>query len=229
MRISYDPEADAAYIYLTDEPLAPGRDSIPCDPPEGMRAFVVLDWKDGKIAGLEVLDARALLHADLLAQARPLVTKAERLMGQFAVNHPGEIIHRGSDTFIAADAIPRLVDQAQHKGLKVLGLEGFLVDSENVYPALSRIADFSGDSPATSAARAQELLQGPWAEPPTAADQMHPKATGRYMLTVVLGELRNLACVTHQTRTIRRTSRGPGRASLPSYQDVKTGNLPQII
>ena len=70
MRISYDPEADAAYIHLTSETLTPGRDSIPCDTPEGTGAWVVMDWKDGKIAGLEVLDASALLHADLLAQAR---------------------------------------------------------------------------------------------------------------------------------------------------------------
>lgn len=70
MNISYDPEADAVYIRLTEEPLMPGRDSIPCDPPEGIHAFVVMDWKDGKIVGLEVLDASALLHADLLAQAQ---------------------------------------------------------------------------------------------------------------------------------------------------------------
>ena len=37
--------------------------------PNGTDAWVVLDWKDGKIVGLEVLDASALLHADLLAQA----------------------------------------------------------------------------------------------------------------------------------------------------------------
>jgi uncharacterized protein YuzE len=69
MRITYDPEADAAYIYLTDEALMAGRDSIPVDPPEGMQTFVVMDWKDGKIVGLEVLDATALLHPDLLAAA----------------------------------------------------------------------------------------------------------------------------------------------------------------
>jgi uncharacterized protein YuzE len=69
MRVTYDPEADAAYIYLTDEDLLPGRDSVPCDPPEGEQAFVVLDWREGKIVGLEVLDASARLHADLLAQA----------------------------------------------------------------------------------------------------------------------------------------------------------------
>lgn len=69
MRITYDPQVDAAYIYLTGEPLAPGRESIVCNPPEGIQAWVVMDWKDGKIAGLEVLDASSLLHADLLAQA----------------------------------------------------------------------------------------------------------------------------------------------------------------
>ena len=69
MRVTYDPEADAAYIYLTDQQLMPGRDSVPIDPPEGMKALVIVDWKHGKIVGLEVLDASALLHADLLAQA----------------------------------------------------------------------------------------------------------------------------------------------------------------
>jgi uncharacterized protein YuzE len=79
VRITYDPDADAAYIHLTDEPLAPGRHSIPCDPPDGMRAWVVMDWKDGKIAGLEVLDASALLHADLLAQAERPGNPSENL------------------------------------------------------------------------------------------------------------------------------------------------------
>jgi hypothetical protein len=35
-----------------------------------MQAIVVMDWKDGKIVGLEVLDASSLLHADLLGQAK---------------------------------------------------------------------------------------------------------------------------------------------------------------
>jgi uncharacterized protein YuzE len=69
MRVTYDPEADAAYIYLTEVELMPGRNSVPVDPPEGIQAMVVLDWKDGKIVGLEVLDAAALLHPDLLASA----------------------------------------------------------------------------------------------------------------------------------------------------------------
>jgi hypothetical protein len=38
-----------------------------------------MDWKDGKIAGLEVLDASALLHADLLAQAERPGNPSENL------------------------------------------------------------------------------------------------------------------------------------------------------
>ena len=71
MRISYDPEADAAYIYLTEEPLAPGRESVPCSPPGDPLGMVAMDWKDGMLVGLEVLDASKLLHRDLLAIARP--------------------------------------------------------------------------------------------------------------------------------------------------------------
>jgi uncharacterized protein YuzE len=71
MRVTYDPEADAAYVYLTDDELEPGRASVPCDLPDGSAGIVVMDWKDGTIVGLEVLDASKLLRADLLAQARP--------------------------------------------------------------------------------------------------------------------------------------------------------------
>ncbi len=47
----------------------PGRDSVPVDPPDGVHAMVVLDWKDGTTVGLEVLDASAVLHHDLFAEA----------------------------------------------------------------------------------------------------------------------------------------------------------------
>ena len=70
MRMTYDRSADAAYLYLTQKELTPGRDSVPLETPKTERgAIVVLDWKDGRIVGLEVLDASKLLHADLLAEA----------------------------------------------------------------------------------------------------------------------------------------------------------------
>jgi uncharacterized protein YuzE len=68
VRIEYDPQANAAYIYFTDADLTPGRDMVPLDTPPGVRAMVNMDWKDGRIVGLEVLGATALLHPDLLAQ-----------------------------------------------------------------------------------------------------------------------------------------------------------------
>jgi uncharacterized protein YuzE len=73
MRITYDRDADAAYIYLTDASLLPGRDSLSCDKPADVEhAWVVMDWREGRIVGLEVLDASKLLHPDLLAQAESL-------------------------------------------------------------------------------------------------------------------------------------------------------------
>ena len=68
MRISYDASVDAAYIYLTSENLRVGRDSVSCETPEGAGGVVMLDWQDGKIVGLEVLDASKHLHRDLLAR-----------------------------------------------------------------------------------------------------------------------------------------------------------------
>jgi uncharacterized protein YuzE len=69
MRVSYDPESDAAYISFTLETLSPSRDSMLCDTPSGEPDWIVLDWNDGKIVGLEVLDASSLLHPDLLEGA----------------------------------------------------------------------------------------------------------------------------------------------------------------
>ena len=70
MHVTYDPSVKAAYISLTDEPLPTGRDSMPLDQVLTEHGeMVVLDWKDGKIVGLEVLNATALLHDDLLGQA----------------------------------------------------------------------------------------------------------------------------------------------------------------
>jgi hypothetical protein len=45
---------------------------VVCDLPDGIGDLtVIMDWKDGKIVGIEVLTASSVLHADLLAQAQP--------------------------------------------------------------------------------------------------------------------------------------------------------------
>jgi hypothetical protein len=108
------------------------------------------------------------------------------LLADFTAAHPGDVIRRGGEIFLAAEAVTGLIDEAERHGVKVLGLEGFLVSDGQVYPALSRIANFSADPAQLSAARSRDLLSGPWASPPTPADQMHPEAAGRYMIAVVL-------------------------------------------
>ncbi|WP_300603436.1 DUF2283 domain-containing protein [Trebonia sp.] len=72
MRITYHPAADAVYIYLTGGPLAPGRTTIQAGTPNGISGFVALDWKDGRLVGIEILDASTRLHPDLLDEAEIL-------------------------------------------------------------------------------------------------------------------------------------------------------------
>ena len=72
MRITYDAAADAVYIYLTGDPLSPGRTTIQAGNPPAIDGFIALDWKDGRLVGIEVLDASSRLHPDLLEEAKIL-------------------------------------------------------------------------------------------------------------------------------------------------------------
>jgi Protein of unknown function (DUF2283) len=49
------PAADAVYIHLTGDPLAPGRTTIQASTPPGTEGFVALDWKDDRLVGIEIL------------------------------------------------------------------------------------------------------------------------------------------------------------------------------
>ena len=69
MRVTYDRRANAVYVHFTEDVLTPGRQSIPVETPEGVNTFVVVDWKDNQIVGLEILDASINLHQDFLDQA----------------------------------------------------------------------------------------------------------------------------------------------------------------
>lgn len=111
-----------------------------------------------------------------------------RVLDDFAAARPSDVIRRGGDTVVAVEAAQDLIDEAERRGVKVLGLDGFLVSEDAVYPALSRIADFSRCSATEAEDRARSLLTGEWASPPTAADQMHSEASGRYMVDIVLDD-----------------------------------------
>ncbi len=69
MHLTWDRTADAAYLSLTSAELPPGRDTVECPVPDGVGTTVNLDWRDGRLVGLEVLAASAVLPPDLLAGA----------------------------------------------------------------------------------------------------------------------------------------------------------------
>ncbi len=71
MKVTYDRSADAAYIYLTEH-IAPGEVSItyPLEPVEKV-GQINLDFDvHGVLVGIEILDARKKLPAELLKNAR---------------------------------------------------------------------------------------------------------------------------------------------------------------
>jgi len=66
MRLEYDKEADAGYIYLVDE-IKDGEavKTIELD------SNIILDFnKDGKLLGIEVLDASNVLNKDILLKSQ---------------------------------------------------------------------------------------------------------------------------------------------------------------
>lgn len=78
MHATYDPAVDAAYIAFAPRLWlsgAGGRMVTTSVPGPGDSIDVIaLDWLDGKLAGMEVLDASTLLPEALLAEA-------ERILG----------------------------------------------------------------------------------------------------------------------------------------------------
>jgi uncharacterized protein YuzE len=69
--VSYDPAANAAYIRLTDTDTAGPHETTLAAMPLGVEASVALDWSDGRLVGIEILDASHFLPDDLLARADP--------------------------------------------------------------------------------------------------------------------------------------------------------------
>jgi len=73
MRLTYDPDADAAYLMLVDA-IAPGqaRHQVQLPDNENVAGQIILDFgEDGKLLGLEVLFASDALSASVLAAAEP--------------------------------------------------------------------------------------------------------------------------------------------------------------
>jgi uncharacterized protein YuzE len=70
VKVIYDREADAAFVYfVTDIPEGGAAHTEPCDiEMQGSSMIVVMDAA-GKLIGLEILGASGLLPADVLARA----------------------------------------------------------------------------------------------------------------------------------------------------------------
>ena len=66
LRVTYDPGADAAYIYLTGRWVSRGRVTVPVPLDDQDLPEVILDFKDRRLVGVEVLGAKDGLPPDLL-------------------------------------------------------------------------------------------------------------------------------------------------------------------
>lgn len=70
LRLEYDRETDAVYVYLCEEIHAGGVARTISVDPQAIRGMVNLDLDDdGQVIGLEVLDASRMLRPELLAMA----------------------------------------------------------------------------------------------------------------------------------------------------------------
>jgi uncharacterized protein YuzE len=69
MKITYDKSVDAAYIYFSEYPSDSVKKTYPCDPKE-VNGMINLDFDEqGRLVGVEVIDASKKLPKELLDAA----------------------------------------------------------------------------------------------------------------------------------------------------------------
>lgn len=66
MYLTVDETVDCGYITLTSHDLTPGRDTVEVPVPASVQGGVNLDFKDGKLVGIEIIGVKNLLHDDIL-------------------------------------------------------------------------------------------------------------------------------------------------------------------
>lgn len=109
-----------------------------------------------------------------------------RLINEFGASNPDDVVLRGGEAFVAAERVGDVIDAAEQQDVRLLGMEGFIIDGAKVYPALGRVVDFSTGTPEAAIRSARQLLASSWASPPTSRDQLHSAAVGRHMVAVML-------------------------------------------
>ena len=111
------------------------------------------------------------------------------IVEEFAKRRPEAVVLRGGTTLIEHESVGEIIDEAERRGLRILGLEGFLIDDDGTYPSLERLWDFSECNDRVELASASRaLLEGPWSDPPRPGHGMSARAHGRSMVAIVLDE-----------------------------------------
>lgn len=78
MRMTYDPEADAAYIYVVDK-IGPGEAKFTRTMDKKINGTVALDFsEDGKLLGIEIIPGANLLSKKVLAKAELLLPRKKK-------------------------------------------------------------------------------------------------------------------------------------------------------
>lgn len=96
---------------------------------------------------------------------------------------PRAVTTPGGEVWVRHEDAVAAIDVAQKRGLRLLGMDGFVV-GESVYVYMSRIADFSlRDYRGSAYDDAKTLLTGPRAQVP---DDLHEDASGRYTIDIVV-------------------------------------------
>ena len=83
MKITYDKQADAAYVMIADR-IQDGEAAIQLHSIEtpGGKGEVTLDFdRNGKLLGMEILGAAQVLHPEVLARTEPPTTDPENSPG----------------------------------------------------------------------------------------------------------------------------------------------------
>jgi uncharacterized protein YuzE len=68
IKINYDKNADAAYIYFTEFPVEIIEKTYSCDPHE-VSGMINLDFNAGKLVGIEIMDASKKLPPEVINSA----------------------------------------------------------------------------------------------------------------------------------------------------------------
>jgi hypothetical protein len=115
-----------------------------------------------------------------------VMTDLSRFGGELRARFSGCHTTSGGEVWVRHEDAVAALDLAREHGLRLLGMEGFVVGDVSVYPSMSRIADYSSlEEPGTAYDHARALLIGPWV---TIPDDLHSEAEGHYMIDLVVAD-----------------------------------------